>query len=105
MTAPDTTEDIIATYQRHGWQPRRLLTSAATAEWAAHLDLPTSEFRGFDAIWFSRRSRPDAEAWELRLIGGRSFALVAVINDASDEEVREAALLDVEDRMSDEACK
>jgi hypothetical protein len=102
---PQTTDAIIATYERHGWRARRALTAAAKAEWEAHLDLPTSEFRGFDAIWFSRRSRPDAEAWELRLIGGRTFALVVVLPDTFDDEEREAALLDVEDRMNDEACK
>ena len=100
MTDPAKVGEIIAQYEKHGWKLRRaLLSEDARAKLASVLpDVKTFD-SDIDALWFSRRSRPDSEAWELRRLTNLPYALVAVIrNDASEEEV-EATLEQVVDEM------
>jgi hypothetical protein len=100
MTDPETVGEIIAQYEKHGWKLRRALLSV---EGKARLSdaLPDIETVDSDlnALWFSRRSQPDSEAWELRRLTNLPFALVAVIrNEATEDEV-EATLDQVVDEM------
>jgi|SRR5687768_6279205 len=100
MTDPATVGEIIAQYEKHGWKLRRaLLSDQGGAKLAGVLpDVETFD-SDLDALWFSRRSRPDSEAWELRRLTNLPFALVAVIrNEASEEEVEET-LAQVQDEM------
>ncbi|MDM7922878.1 MAG: hypothetical protein QUS14_11305 [Pyrinomonadaceae bacterium] len=92
--------ETIALYERHGWQLRRaLLNAEPSAELAAALgDIPT-EASQQNALWFSRRSREDSEAWELRRLEGSPFALVTVIPDDADDDEREAMLAETEEEM------
>lgn len=92
--------DIIAQYEKHGWKVRRALLSGDSRDAALTFD-PSIEVIGsdMDALWFSRKSKPGSESWELRRLTGSPFALIAVVAaDASDEEL-EAALRGVEDEM------
>ena len=98
-------EEIVASYSKHGWTLRRVLLRSATQR---ELGATGSEFGDgvsvneaeVDALWFSRQSQPDSEAWELRRLTGSPFALVAVISsDAESSEVDET-LAQVEDEMS-----
>lgn len=94
---------ILQMYAKHGWILRRVLLSAE----AKTAILPSAgsifgdaEIREspLDALWFSRRSRPGDETWELRRLGGSPFALVAVILD-TETGSRESVLKDIEARM------
>ena len=91
MTDAATVGDIIAQYEKHGWRLRRaLLSDEGRSRFAAVLPDVEDFDSDIDALWFSRRSRPDSEAWELRRLTNLPFALVAVIrNDASEDEVEE----------------
>ena len=101
MIEPVIVGEIISQYEKHGWILRRALLSGPSknllADMTSDIVVEDSEF---DALWFSRRSNPESEAWELRRLTGSSFALVAVISaDATGEEV-EATLAQVADEMS-----
>ena len=52
-----------------------------------------------DAVWFSRQSSPDVEAWELRRLSALPFALVTLVQtDATSDEL-EAALTQIEEDL------
>lgn len=93
----ETVKAVIGQYAKHGWQLR-------TAFLASNVDPSVtlflrSEFPRIDinygehsALWFSRRSLPDREAWELRRLSDTPFALVEVIEDSLDDEAKKAQL-------------
>lgn len=95
-----TVGDIVAQYEKHGWVLRRALLSQDGVNASLKiLEGIESEPSDLDALWFSRRSKPESEAWELRRLTGLPYALVAVVStDASSEEV-EATLSQVVEEM------
>ena len=95
---------IIDQYIRHGWQLRRILLSRdSEAQLSRYFKTnhPETPIRttDHDGLWFSRRSLPDKEAWELRRLSDSPFALVAVIEDSLDEPEREQVLRETERQM------
>ena len=60
--------------------------------------LPISEAL-FDALWFSRNSTKDREAWELRLVAETPYALFEAFEPDETEEQREEVRLEMEARM------
>lgn len=102
----ETIQAVIDQYAKHGWQLRRALLSNEIAN--SFLAQPAlTEVKvvavksGNEALWFSRRSLPDREAWELRRLAGSPFALVAIIEDSFDEDERESVLEATEWQMFD----
>lgn len=100
MIDPVTVGEIVSLYEKHGWILRRALLSKegepASLKISGEIEIEPSDF---DALWFSRRSNPASEAWELRRLSGAPFALVAVVStDASREEL-EATLSQVVEEM------
>ena len=96
--------EITDTYQRHGWELKRvLLRPEAFAEFSStHQDLITGvtpEESLIDALWFSRASHAGAEAWELRLIAETPYALFERIEAGEDESKRAEILSGMEDRL------
>ena len=97
---------IIEQYAKHDWAVRRVKLSPASI--AALGDELTSTYADAqiiesanEGIWFSRRTLPDREAWELRRLSGSPFALVAVVGDDLSEDEREDVLNSIEQRMFD----
>src|SRR6476620_4903520 len=92
---------VIEQYKKHGWMLRRILHSAPLSPDAMALagELPVRA-AAIDGLWFSRRSQPTSEAWELRRLSGSPFALVEVIDDGTGQDEIESILSDVERRMS-----
>lgn len=101
---PELFREIIATYQRHGWELRRALLKPATrsdlGEQAAGLlneaKLIDSEI---DALWFARPSHAGREAWELRLVTEQRYALFEAFEADETEPEREEARVEMENRM------
>jgi len=99
-------KEIIATYQRHGWELKRVLVKPATRMDLAEQDpgvfneasLSEAEF---DALWFARPSHADREVWELRLLAEHPYALFAAFESDETEAEREAARLEMEHQMRD----
>jgi hypothetical protein len=106
---PELFKEIIATYQRHGWQLRRALLRpetraalTATAEVLTNASIQESEF---DALWFARASAAGREAWELRLIAAQQYALFEAFEADESEEDREEVRCEMENRMREYTSK
>ena len=97
-------DDIIGQYKSHGWTVRRaVLSNNDSLLLKEHLinAHPGVEIHtGIESgIWFSRRSLPDREAWELRRLSGSPFALMAVIEDSMSASDQDTVLHEIEERM------
>ncbi|MDQ6651269.1 MAG: hypothetical protein M3Y84_00835 [Acidobacteriota bacterium] len=97
--------EIVGAYQKHGWQLRRVLLRPQTrTELGADVLLLNGaqvEESLIDAIWFSRPSHQQREAWELRLLGENPFALLETFEKDETEEKREELRREVEARLRD----
>ena len=101
MLTEQAISTLISEYARHGWALRRVLLSNAPKEdekspLFSDVEVTVSDL---DALWFSRRSRPDRETWELRRLKGTPYAVDSFLEDTMDAETREEILADAEDRM------
>jgi hypothetical protein len=100
MTDPATVREIISQYEKHGWKPRRALlceeSNRLLSQLLGEIEIEPSDL---DALWFSRRSKPESEAWELRRLTGSPFALIAIISSEMSPEEMEATLEQVADEM------
>ena len=102
--------ELLATYRKHGWELRGALLQPETqselnSEEAVLLkDVPLREAT-FDALWFSRPSHNQREAWELRLLAQTPFALFETFEDDETEEERQDVKLEMEARMRDYASE
>jgi len=104
MIDPATVGEIIAQSKKHGWTPRRaLLSDANKSVLLKFFEEIEVEFSDIDALWFSRRSNPGSEAWELRRLTGLPFALIAIISSSMSPEETEATLEQVADEMRSKA--
>ena len=102
--------EIAATYRKHGWTLRRILLSE-NARQAAENVLPKHgadvivETAEINALWFSRCSGANGEAWELRRVNDAPFALFENFPLGESEEVREAKRREIERRMQEKSKK
>lgn len=104
MIKPGQIAEILALYRKHGWILRRVLLSGALREsLAGSLEqlFGETEIRAaeIDAVWFSRRSKPDEEAWEIRRLSESPFALMEIFDADDDDEIREETMNEVESRL------
>ena len=96
--------EVLSLYRKHGWTLRRVLLSGE-----AERDLSDTLETLFDgaeiisselnALWFSRKSGKDREAWELRRLGNSPFALVETFEDDLEESAREEIRREMEERL------
>jgi hypothetical protein len=107
MNHRELIREIIGTYEKHGWQLRRLLLRPETNH-ELHSEvssLPLSgvtiESGAVDALWFSRDSQAEREAWELRLLAENPFALFETFEKDENEEQREELRREMEARLRD----
>ena len=100
MRSADLYTEVTAIYRKHGWQLRRaLLRPESRIELQSQLnDLPVKEAE-FDALWFSRPSHENREAWELRLLAQTQYALFETFEADETEEERDDLRLEMEARM------
>ena len=109
MRKADLFVELVATYRKHGWQLRSALLQPETkAELSAQevglLTIPITEAR-IDALWFSRPSHNNREAWELRLLAETQYALFETFEADETEEQREEARREMEARLRDYVIK
>ena len=88
-------------YRKHGWQLRSVLLRPETR---AELQTQVPDDVGvkdaeFDALWFSRPSHNNREAWELRLLAQTQYALFETFEADETEEERDDLRLEMEARM------
>lgn len=102
--------EIVATYRKHGWELRSALLQPATK---SELDQQETELLNgiavreapVDALWFSRSSHNNREAWELRLLAQTPYALFETFEQDEPEEDRADVKLELEARMREYASK
>jgi hypothetical protein len=101
MNSADLFMELTTIYSRHGWKLRRALLRPETRVELQTLlpkDLVIREDE-FDALWFSRPSHNDREAWELRLLAQTQYALFETFEADETEEERDELRLEIEARM------
>ena len=102
--------ELLATYRKHGWELRGALLQPATqAEFQTEeaellKNVPVRE-APVDALWFSRPSHNNREAWELRLLAQTPYALFETFEEDEIEEERQDVKLEMEARMRDYASQ
>ena len=106
MKIADLFMELVATYRKHGWELRAALmkpeTLAELRTEEAHLvDKLTVKEAAFDALWFSRPSHQNREAWELRLLAQTQYALFETFEADETEEQRDEVKLEMEARLRD----
>ena len=101
MVTEQAISALISEYAKHGWVLRRVLLSNIPKDGETSALFRNTEViaSDLDALWFSRRSRPDRETWELRRLKGTPYAVDSFLEDTMDAETREEILADAEDRM------
>ena len=113
MKSSDLIKETVSTYEKHGWQLRRVLLRPETiAELRAdpgYDSLPQSTAQAkealMDALWFSRASHERREAWELRLLAETPFALFETFEEDENEDQREEMRSEIEARLRDHVNK
>ncbi len=104
MISAEQIAEILALYKKHGWILRRVLLSDAL-ETALSGSLKqlfgAAEIRAseIDAAWFSRGSKAEQEAWELRRLSETPLALMEIFDLEDEDEIREETLAEVESRL------
>jgi hypothetical protein len=102
MNKAELLTETIGTYTRHGWQLRRLLLTTETQNVLSKNEPPAPiTDASVDAVWFSRPSRGDREAWELRLLENTPYALFENFEPDETEEQREEMRREMEARLVD----
>ena len=110
MKIADLFLEMVATYRKHGWELRSALMQPATLaelqteEQQLLSNLPVRE-TPFDALWFSRPSHENREAWELRLLAQTQYALFETFEADETEEQRADVKLEMEARLRDYVTK
>ena len=102
MKSVDLFMESAATYRKHGWQLRSVLLQPATLavlQKAQLLDNVPVKEASFDALWFSRPSHNNREAWELRLLAQTQYALFEAFEPDETEEERADVKLEMEARL------
>lgn len=106
MSSADLFMELVATYRKYGWELRSALLQPAThAVLQELLDKVPVKEASFDALWFSRPSHNDREAWELRLLSQTQYALFEAFEPNETEEERADLKLEMEARLRDYVTK
>ena len=96
--------EVVATYRKHGWELRAAVLQPATrAELeSAGAELPNTvnvREAEIDALWFSRPSHNNREAWELRLLAQTPYALFETFEPEETEAERDEVRQEMEARI------
>ena len=104
MTTADLFMELVSTYRKHGWELRSVLlqpVTLAVLQKAELLDKVPVKEATLDALWFSRPSHNNREAWELRLLAQTQYALFEAFEANETEEERADVKLEMEARLRD----
>ena len=102
--------ELVATYRKHGWELRTALLQPPTraeleASEAGLLNNVAVRDAEIDAVWFSRPSHNNCDAWELRLLAQTPYALFETFEPEETEEERDEVRQEMEARMREYVVK
>ena len=97
--------EIISTYEKYDWTLREILVSEdSTEDFDAYLRTKFKDIEirpsAIPAAWFSRPSKHDQVAWELRFIGEQPLALFETFPADFSRENRKNARKEMETRLA-----
>jgi len=104
MTKADLFKDLVATYEKHGWELKAALLQPHTQAELTATELPQPErikASTIDALWFARPSHQKREAWELRLLAETQYALFETFEIDETEDERDEVRSEMEARLRD----
>jgi hypothetical protein len=106
MRKADLFNELVATYQKHGWVLKGALMQVVTRAELSPAQLASLESAHvkestIDALWFSRPSHHNREAWELRLVAETQYALFETFEADETEAQRDEVRLEMEARLRD----
>ncbi|HRH46213.1 MAG TPA: hypothetical protein PKY82_31505 [Pyrinomonadaceae bacterium] len=101
MISAQQIQDILSLYTKFGWTLRRVLLSPKLKQNlgdSAQKLFPSAEIiqSDIDAVWFSRASGKDKEAWELRRLSETPYALFEIFETNDDAEFCEETRREME---------
>ncbi len=101
MISASQIQEILSLYKKHGWNLRRvLLTKTLRKNLNDELEtlFAAAEILDaeIDAVWFSRASGIEQEAWEIRRLSETPYALIEIFDADDDEDVREESLKEMQ---------
>src|SRR4030095_9159226 len=106
MKKSDLFKELLTSYQNHGWVLKSALLQLYThaelrANQASELEsIPVKE-APVDALWFSRPSHQNRQAWELRLVSETQYGVFRNFEADETEEQRDEMRLEMEARLRD----
>ncbi len=109
MIRPEQIKEIISLYKKHGWNLRRGLLSA---ELRSSLTSQNIErlFKGremidaeINAVWFSRQSKQESIAWEIRHLNENPYAILESLGIDEDDSAESEKLKNAETRLAEYA--
>ena len=110
MISTERIREILSQYEKHGWKLSRVLLCDETRK---NLEMPLEKVFGdaeiidaeVDAAWFTRPSKKERTAWELRLLGENPFALFETFEKEMDEKSRQEIKKEMETRLTEYASR
>jgi hypothetical protein len=110
MITENLIRDILSQYKKHGWNLSRVLLLPETAKKLSEsLDalFGDAEIVSSDvnAAWFSRPSKNNRVAWELRHLSEIPFALFESFDENDDKDFIKESLNEMETRLQDRTSK
>jgi len=96
MISDASITELIETYKKFDWLPRRLLLRAPSETIIGNLsdDLPTAPSQ-IDAIWFSRSKQEANTPWELRHLGANPLSLLEHLDEDSPDFEKQLSALEL----------
>lgn len=96
--------EILSLYKKHGWNLSRVLLSAELKKNLADKienifgksEIVSSKI---DAAWFTRPSKHNCEAWEIRHLSSAPFALIEVFEPETEESFKREKLSELEAQL------
>lgn len=93
-------------YRRYGWALKEFIANPADQSLLSDVWKTLAPEAGFrigevSSMWYSRRSRSDCEAWELRRLHNPPLALVEILPDSLPPDEKARILLGAEQRLAD----
>ncbi len=105
MIGEQAIREILAQYEKHGWNLRRVLLSAEMRGKLPSFIFGEAEIIAseINALWFSRASGSECETWELRRLSAAPFALIEVFEPEDEEAVRDEIRSEMETQLKEKA--
>jgi hypothetical protein len=99
MISKEEFNSLVATYEKYGWQLRRVVVRDANGTGFALTQAIELVPGVVDAAWFSRPAKVGTNAWEIRYLGPTQFAFVDHLDENSPDF--EDQLHQTEQRLAD----